>query len=97
MPDGVEAAPKRSIWWSFILSVVLFVVAFVAAWQAVALAWLSAFPQSAPHLDVLRTKFWIYVAVSALSLIACVVLLVRFDRADRASRSAARQQVEDPD
>jgi membrane protein implicated in regulation of membrane protease activity len=101
MPDGVEATPKHSIWWSVILIVVLFLIALFAALQHVTLGWLAAFPDRAPDRDTLSTKAWIYLAVSALSLIASAVMLNRLVRREnrhyRASRSAARQQVKDPD
>ena len=79
---------KRSIWLQLISMVALLVAALLAAWQAVTLAWLSALPEWAAQLDMLRSKFWTYAVIGAVALMVCAGMLVRLVR--QINRATAR-------
>lgn len=67
-------------WRLVLLIVVLLLAAFLAVGQAIAFAWLSAFPERASQLESLEIKFWSYAAVAAGLVLIDMGLLVRLLR-----------------
>lgn len=60
--------------------VILCIAAFLSAGQAIALAWLSSFPERVTQLKSLEIKFWSNAVLSVSLFLVDVILVVRLLR-----------------
>lgn len=81
-----EIAPWRQV----LLIFAALLAALFAAGQAIAFAWLSAFPEQVSQLESLRTRFWTFAAASAFLLVFDAVLLLNLVRKIKSWRNRSR-------
>lgn len=68
---------KMNIWMLGFFVVVLVLIALLSVGQAITLAWLSSFPEQAERIEVLKTKFWVYLFTAIVASIFSVIGIVR--------------------